>query len=97
MLPRRDGASAAAGLVKVLPAVYVSAGTVNRGPGIYNSSLPRRHKALVFINVNARDLHLNVSFMSPWKRCVNEEGRRGGRGGEMGMGRTDGQTDGDVR
>lgn len=91
MLPRRDGAGAAASLVKVLPAVYVSAGTVNRGPGIYNSSLPRRRKALVFINVNARDLYLNVGFMSAWKRCVNEEGRRRRGGG------TDGQTDGDVR
>lgn len=54
-------------LVKVLPAVYVSAGAANYGPGIYNGSLPSHHKTLMFINVNARDLYLNVIFMSRLK------------------------------
>lgn len=57
-------------LVKVLLAVYVSAGTVNHGPGIYNTSLPSHHKTLMFINVNARDLYLNVIFMSQLKGAL---------------------------
>lgn len=79
-------------LVKVLLAVYVSAGTVNRGPGIYNTSLPSHHKTLMFINVNARDLYLNVIFMSQLKGVLM---RRDGE--EGGGGKSDGQTDGDVR
>lgn len=54
-------------LVKVLLVVYVSAGTVNYGPGIYNTSLQSHHKPLMFINVKACDLYLNVSYMSQLK------------------------------
>lgn len=75
-------------LVKVLPAVYVSAGAVNCGPGIYNSSLLSRHKTLMFINVIARDLYLNVIFMSRLKGVLMRR---------EAAGRSDGQTDGDVR
>lgn len=52
-------------------------GSVNCGPGIYSASLPRRHKALVFINVNAPDLYLSVKLYVAVERCVNEEGRDG--------------------
>lgn len=52
-------------------------GSVNCGPGIYGASLPRRHKALVFINVNAPDLYLSVKLYVAVERCVNEEGRDG--------------------
>lgn len=52
-------------------------GSVNCGPGIYSASLLRRHKALVFINVNAPDLYLSVKLYVAVERCVNEEGRDG--------------------
>lgn len=64
---QQRAATARGVLVKVLSAVYVSAGTVNHGPGIYNTSLPSHHKTLMFINVNACDLYLNVIYMSQLK------------------------------
>lgn len=100
--PQRIGPEVSAGqqsaapqqraLVKVPSAVYVSAGTVNHGPGIYNTSLPSHHKTLMFINVNAPDLYLNVIYMSQLKGVLmrgDAEGRRGG-GRDL---RTDGQTE----
>lgn len=72
-------------LVKVLSALYVSTGTVNHGPGIYNTSLPSHHKTLMFINVNAPDLYLNVIYMSQLKGVLMREDGEGG-------GKTDGQT-----
>lgn len=66
-------------LVKVLLAVYVSAGTVNHGRGIYNTSLPSHHKTLMFINVNAYDLYLNVIYMSQLKGVLmRRDGEEGG-------------------
>lgn len=79
-------------------AVYVSAGTVNHGPGIYNTSLPSHHKTLMFINVNAPDLYLNVIYMSQLKGVLmrgDGEARRGEA--RRGRGETCGRTDGDVR
>lgn len=61
-------------------------GSVNCGPGIYSASLPRRYKALVFINVNVSDLYVGVKLYVAVERCVNEEGRDW----------MDGQTDGDM-
>lgn len=49
-------------------------GSVNCGPGIYSVSLPRRYKALVFINVNVSDLYVSVKLYVAVERCVNEEG-----------------------
>lgn len=69
-------------LVKVLLAVYVSAGTVNPGPGIYNTSLQSHHKTLMFINVKACDLYLNVSYMSQLKGVLMRGWRGAGRGAE---------------
>lgn len=43
---------------------HVPAGTVNHGPGIYNTSLHSHHKTLMFINVNGRDLFFNVVYVS---------------------------------
>lgn len=63
---------------KELSAVYVSAGTVNHGPGIYNTSLQSHHKTLMFINVNARDLYLNVIYMSQLKGVLMSGGGSGG-------------------
>lgn len=69
-------------LVKALSVVYVSAGTVNYGPGIYNASLRSHHKTLMFINVNACDLFLNVTHAPQLKGALmsgGEAGRGGGR------------------
>lgn len=77
-------------LVKVLLAVYVSAGTVNHGRGIYNTSLPSHHKTLMFINVNAYDLYLNVIYMSQLKGVLMR--RDGEEGGGWRARRTDRQT-----
>ena len=70
----------------MLSAVYVSAGTVNHGPGIYNTSLPSHHKTLMFINVNACDLYLNVIYMSQLKGVLmrGDGGKEGGRDGGLG-------------
>lgn len=64
-------------LVKILWALYESAGTLNSGPGIYNRSLAGRRKAPVFINVNVRDLYLNVIFTSQLKGVLMRKGQRG--------------------
>jgi len=85
---RRHGLS----LLKVLSAVYASAGTRSHGPGIYNTSLPSHHKSLMFANVNACDLYLNVIYMSQLKGVLMRGDNR-----EAGGGKTDGQKDGDVK
>lgn len=97
--PQRIGPEVSAGqqsaapqqraLVKVPSAVYVSAGTVNHGPGIYNTSLPSHHKTLMFINVNAPDLYLNVIYMSQLKGVLMRGDAEGRRGGGETYGRTD--------
>lgn len=85
MLPlwgQQSAATQRSVLVKVLSAVYVSAGTVNHGPGIYNTSLPSHHKTLMFINVNASDLYLNVIYMSQLKGVLMKGDDSGEGGGE---------------
>lgn len=54
-------------------------------PAIYDTSLPSRHKTLVFINVNARDLYLNVIFTSQQNGVLMR--RDGEAGGEWKEGR----------